>query len=79
MSDTEATPMTPLEANTIIKARMVREDRAQALAQCDWTQVPDAPLTAEQKSAWVAYRQELRDLTTQEGFPWNVTWPTKPA
>lgn len=79
MSDTEATPMTPLEANTIVKARNVREDRAQALSQCDWTQVPDAPLTAEQKAAWAAYRQELRDLTTQEGFPWNVTWPTKPA
>jgi hypothetical protein len=79
MSDTDITQTTLLEANTIIKARNVREDRAQALSQCDWTQVPDAPLTAEQKAAWAAYRQELRDLTTQEGFPWNVTWPTKPA
>lgn len=68
-----------IEMNTIIKARETRESRAYALSQCDWTQVPDAPLTAEQKAAWAAYRQELRDLTTQEGFPWNVTWPTKPA
>lgn len=79
MSDTELTPLVPPEANTIIRSRDVRADRASALSQCDWTQMPDAPLTAEQKQAWLDYRQELRNLPTQPGFPWNVTWPTKPA
>ena len=29
------------------------------------------------KAAWAAYRQELRDITAQAGFPWNVQWPAK--
>lgn len=53
----------------------VREERNGLLAACDWTQLPDAPVS---QSAWFLYRQQLRDLTIQEGFPWNVTWPTEP-
>lgn len=68
-----------LEANTMIACRVVRQDRANALSACDWTQMPDAPLTAEQKQAWADYRQALRDLPTQEGFPFKITWPVKPA
>lgn len=64
--------------NTVIRARDVRKDRAEMLSRCDWTQMPDAPLTAEQKQAWLDYRQALRDLPTQPGFPWDVTWPTAP-
>jgi len=56
----------------------VRQERNQKLADCDWTQLVDAPLTDEQKTGWSAYRQALRDLTTQAGFPVNITWPTKP-
>ena len=37
-----------------------------------------ADLTAEQQSAWTAYRTALLDITDQEGFPHSVTWPTKP-
>ena len=74
MSDIE----TIQEMNTIIKARNLRADRASALSQCDWTQMPDAPLTSEQKQAWLEYRQALRDLPTQTGFPWDISWPTKP-
>lgn len=74
MSDIETTQ----EINTIIKARNLRIDRASALSQCDWTQMPDAPLTSEQKQAWLEYRQALRDLPTQAGFPWDISWPTKP-
>ena len=53
----------------------VRADRNQRLAECDWTQLSDAPVDA---AAWAAYRQELRDITSQAGFPWNVTWPDEP-
>lgn len=40
---------------------------------CDWTQLPDAPLTAAQKAAWRSYRQALRDL------PETGEWPIPPA
>lgn len=66
------------EENIAIRARDVRKDRNYLLSECDWTQVADAPLTAEQKQAWTAYRQALRDLTSSEGFPFDVQWPTKP-
>lgn len=50
--------------------------RKSLLAASDWTQLPDVPL--ETKQAWATYRQALRDITTQEGYPFNVIWPTKP-
>ena len=53
----------------------VRNKRNKLLAECDWTQLPDAPVD---QTAWAAYRQALRDITDQEGFPANVTWPVKP-
>lgn len=37
-----------------------------------------ASLTEEQQQAWVVYRQALLDVPQQEGFPTDVTWPTKP-
>jgi hypothetical protein len=57
------------------QAKAVRTDRNQKLKDTDWTQVADAPAN---KAAWAAYRQALRDITAQAGFPWDVTWPTQP-
>lgn len=74
----ENTQLTLPEANSVIKARTVRSDRDQAIAQTDWTQMADVSLTTEQKAAWASYRQELRDLPAQTGFPWEVVWPSKP-
>jgi len=54
----------------------VRSTRNSLLIESDWTQVADAPVD---KTAWAEYRQALRDITSQEGFPENVIWPTKPA
>ena len=56
-------------------ANSVRDQRNRLLAESDWTQVLDAPID---QAAWATYRQALRDITAQEGFPHNVTWPTKP-
>lgn len=56
-----------------IAAARVRRD--ELLASCDWTQMADAPLTKEQKTAWQTYRQALRDVTTQPGFPQELSWP----
>ena len=52
--------------------------RQQLLIDSDWTQIPNCPLTVEQQQDWATYRQELRDITKQSGYPFNVIWPTKP-
>lgn len=56
----------------------IREKREKLLVASDWTQMPDSPLSGEKKTEWATYRQSLRDVSSQEGFPYNVTWPTKP-
>ena len=56
-------------------ASQIRQERNTLLSDCDWTQVSDAPVN---QVAWQTYRQALRDVTSQEGFPYDVTWPTKP-
>jgi hypothetical protein len=58
------------------KAEDIKKERNTCLQQSDWTQLPDVPLST--KEAWAAYRQELRDITLQEGYPENVAWPTPP-
>jgi hypothetical protein len=57
------------------QATSVRATRDAKLAECDWTQVADAPVD---KAVWATYRQALRDITAQEGFPWTVTYPDAP-
>lgn len=58
-----------------LKNTQVRGERNRLLSGTDWTQLSDAPTN---QSAWATYRQALRDLPEQAGFPHNVTWPTKP-
>jgi hypothetical protein len=53
----------------------VRGYRDELLSESDWTQVADAPVD---QAAWATYRQALRDIPQQAGFPWNVEWPSKP-
>jgi hypothetical protein len=50
----------------------IRAERDQLLAASDWTQVADAPVD---QSAWAAYRQALREIPQQDGFPFDVQWP----
>ena len=54
----------------------VRTERNKLLEETDWTQSRDVVL--DNDADWIAYRQELRDITLQDGFPHNVIWPTKP-
>ena len=56
-------------------AASARSQRDTLLTQTDWTQVADAPVD---KAAWAAYRQALRDIPQQIGFPTTITWPVKP-
>lgn len=55
----------------------IRKRRNGLLSACDWTQLPDAPLTDADKTAWAEYRQALRDITEQAD-PFNITWPVAP-
>ena len=56
-------------------AEQVRAERDRLLAESDWTQIADAPVD---QAAWAVYRQALRDLPQQAGFPHDVVWPIKP-
>lgn len=70
-----------LQSNAEIKlleiaAEDIRQKRNEKLSASDWTQVSDAQVD---QAAWAFYRQELRDLPSQEGFPNEVAWPTEPV
>jgi hypothetical protein len=58
------------------QAKAIRSQRTDKLKDSDWTQVADAPVN---QAAWATYRQALRDITAQPGFPWTVTWPDAPV
>ena len=56
-------------------------ERNYLLAESDWTQLPDAraAMGAEKAAEWDAYRQALRDISEQPGFPTEIVWPIKPT
>ena len=56
----------------------VRAGRDARIAETDWTQVLDAPITTPCREAFRVYRQALRDVPQQAGFPEEVIWPEKP-
>lgn len=56
----------------------IKTKRNNFLSQSDWTQIPNNPLTPEKQEQWAIYRQQLRDITEQPGYPFNVVWPVKP-
>jgi hypothetical protein len=56
----------------------LRGERHRRLAESDWTQMPDAPLTEAQKRVWTAYRQALRDLPSNTDDPASPDWPQEP-
>ena len=85
-TDTPATDTTPAQTaaeqeaaykatKDAEQAKSVRTSRNDKLKECDWTQITDATVD---KTAWATYRQALRDITAQAGFPWTITWPDAP-
>jgi len=64
-----------IAAHDAQQAKAIRDDRTKRLADCDWTQLADAPVD---KTAWATYRQALRNLPEATGFPWDMIWPVKP-
>jgi len=63
-----------VQADVNARAAQKRAERNRLLAASDWTQVLDAPVD---RTAWAAYRQQLRDITEQEGFP-DIELPKDP-
>jgi hypothetical protein len=58
-----------------VAARNIREKRNDLLSASDWTQLSDASVD---KTSWAQYRQALRDLPGQSGFPYLINWPVSP-
>ena len=58
--------------------KIVRGERDAKLQSCDWTVLPDVPMSDAKREEWETYRQALRDITDQ-GDPFNINWPTPPA
>lgn len=69
-------PPSTLEPFPVDASIEVLTQRYTLLSASDWTQLPDVPLAT--KSAWVTYRQALRDITEQPGYPVEVIWPSTP-
>lgn len=65
-----------IAARDAAQAANVRAERNRRLAECDWTQLSDAPVDP---LPWQTYRQALRDITAQAGFPSAVIWPEAPS
>ena len=70
-NDDTPTERTPEPLHEVVDDMRARRDGL--LFACDWTQLPDAPLTEAQRAAWRAYRQALRDV------PETGEWPAPPA
>lgn len=66
----------PVEQSYDEAAAIVRTHRNTLLAACDYTQLPDVMVDRE---AWGQYRNALRNISEQPGFPFSIAWPTKPT
>lgn len=58
-----------------VRKEEARDERNRLLAMTDWEALSDSPTMS---TAMQNYRQALRDVPSQSGFPDNITWPTKP-
>lgn len=63
-----------------VVADYIRSKRARLLANSDWTQMPDSPLSDAQRNAWAVYRQALRDLPDTQAVNTveEIVWPSRP-
>jgi hypothetical protein len=70
----------PPPPDTEGEAAQVRAQRNTLLVESDVMVLPDrwAVMTPEQQTAWATYRQALRDIPDQAGFPWAIVWPVQP-
>lgn len=67
------------EEITLMAKAKIERVRSMIFRLTDYTQLPDSSCNTDEKSAWSVYRQDIRDLTEQPGYPINVSWPIPPA
>jgi hypothetical protein len=60
------------------QAKSVRTQRDAKLVECDWRVIKALESNTPQDFEWAVYRQALRDISNQAGFPWEITWPDAP-
>jgi hypothetical protein len=65
--------------NVAVQTQAVKADRARMIASSDWVVTKNMEEGTPVPQAWKDYRQALRDIPTQEGFPFNIVWPTLPV
>ena len=73
--DMDAEAIAVVDAN---QSSAVRKERDEKLSQSDWRMIKAWETQTPISTEWATYRQALRDVTSQTGFPWEVTWPTQP-
>jgi len=59
-------------------AKSARDSRDNLLSECDWIIVMSLEAGRTIPAEWATYRQALRDLPQQAGFPVTINWPVKP-
>jgi hypothetical protein len=62
-----------------MQGQLVTQQVSQMLRDCDWTQMVDANLPAQNVTAWASYRSLLREVTSQSGYPNTIAWPVPPG
>ena len=67
-----------IASRTARQADQVRQQRDQILAATDWRVIKATETGIPESAEWMQYREDLRNIPQQEGFPWNVVWPTQP-
>lgn len=60
------------------QAKSVRQTRDEKLKETDWMVIKSVETQSVFSPEWATYRQALRDVTAQAGFPWTITWPDAP-
>lgn len=64
---------------TVEQEQLIRAERDKKLSECDWRVIKAIENNQLQDFQWAAYRQELRDVPSQAGFPWTIVWPQPPG
>jgi hypothetical protein len=61
------------------QSTLIRTQRNSTLDATDYTQMPDYQCSESERNFWISFRQSLRDIPSQPGFPWQIEWPEIPA
>lgn len=68
-----------INERVLAETEKVRKERNALIAETDWIVTKNLELNQNVPGKWEVYRQDLRDIPSQAGFPHNVTWPVKPS